>query len=166
VFQPAFTDFQFEALGAPRNRDIPANRDTRFYDLGLCGPMRKDYAGVAAYCGLFETPTLRNVATRKVFFHNGVFHSLDAVMHFYVERETDPAKWYPKLPNGALDRYDDLPPQYRGNIDIVDAPFDGKLGDPPALNDAEIADIVAFMGTLTDGYRSNQPSADATPAAH
>jgi cytochrome c peroxidase len=166
VFQPAFTDYQFEALGAPRNRDIPANRDPRFYDLGLCGPMRKDYAGVAAYCGLFETPTLRNVATRKVFFHNGVFHSLDAVMHFYVERETDPAKWYPKLPNGALDRYDDVPPQFRGNIDIVDAPFDSKLGDPPALNDAEIADIVAFMGTLTDGYRSNQPAVDATPAAH
>ena len=97
VFRPAFTDFQFEALGAPRNRDIPANRDPHFYDLGLCGPMRKDYASAAAYCGLFKTPTLRNTATRKVFFHNGVFHSLEEVMHFYVERETDPAKWYPKL---------------------------------------------------------------------
>jgi cytochrome c peroxidase len=164
VFRPAFTDFQFEALGAPRNRDIPANRDPGFYDLGLCGPMRTDYATAAAYCGLFKTPTLRNTATRKVFFHNGAFHSLEEVMHFYVERETDPAKWYPKRPNGEIDRYNDLPPEYRGNIDIVDAPFDGKQGDPPALNDAEIADVIAFLKTLTDGYRSDQPSASMTPA--
>ncbi len=165
VFQPAFTDYQFEALGAPRNRDIPANRDPRFYDLGLCGPLRTDYTTAAAYCGLFKTPTLRNAATRSVFFHNGVFHSLEEVMHFYVERETEPAKWYPKLPNGEVDRYNDLPPEYRRNIDIVDAPFDGKQGDPPALNDAEIADVIAFLKTLTDGYQPDQPSAGMTPAA-
>jgi cytochrome c peroxidase len=165
VFQPAFTDYQFEALGAPRNYDIPANRDPGFHDLGLCGPLRTDYAAATAYCGLFKTPTLRNTAIRKVFFHNGAFHSLEEVMHFYVERETDPARWYPKLPNGEIDRYTDLPPAYRGNIDIVDAPFDRKLGDPPALNDAEIADVIAFLKTLTDGYRSDGSSASATPAA-
>lgn len=164
VFQPAFTDFQFEALGAPRNHDIPANRDPGYYDLGLCGPLRKDYATTTAYCGLFKTPTLRNAATRKVFFHNGVFHSLEQVMHFYVERETDPAKWYPKRADGGIDRYDDLPPAYRGNVDIVDAPFDSKQGEPPALDDAEIADVIAFLKTLTDGYRHGQ-SASTTPAA-
>ena len=164
VFQPAFTDFQFEALGAPRNHDIPANRDPGYYDLGLCGPLRKDYATTTAYCGLFKTPTLRNAATRKVFFHNGVFHSLEQVMHFYVERETDPAKWYPKRADGGIDRYDDLPPAYRGNVDIVDAPFDSKQGEPPALDDAEIADVIAFLKTLTDGYRPGQ-SASTTPAA-
>jgi cytochrome c peroxidase len=153
LYQPAFTDYQFEALAVPRNRDLPVNNDPSFYDLGLCGPMRKDYANAAAYCGLFKTPTLRNVATRKVFFHNGVFHSLDQVMHFYVERETDPAKWYPKLPSGEIDRYDDLPQQYRGNVDLIDAPYDRKHGEAPALNDSEIADIIAFLGTLTDGYR-------------
>jgi cytochrome c peroxidase len=166
IFRPAFTDFQFESLGAPRNLDIPANRDPHFYDLGLCGPMRKDYASAAAYCGLFKTPTLRNTASRKVFFHNGVFHSLEEVMRFYVERETDPAKWYPKLADGTVDRYNDLPPEYRGNVDIVDAPFDSKLGSPPALNDTEIADIIAFLKTLTDGYRSEQNSASTAPAAH
>jgi cytochrome c peroxidase len=164
-FPPAFTDYQFEAFGAPRNRDIPANSDPHYYDLGLCGPLRKDYAGAAPYCGLFKTPTLRNVATRKVFFHNGVFHSLDDVMHFYVERETNAAKWYPKLPNGELDVYNDLPPQYRGNVDVADAPFDRKQGDQPALNDAEIADVIAFLGTLTDGYKPDQPQANTAPKA-
>jgi cytochrome c peroxidase len=163
LFRPAFTDYQFEALGAPRNRDLAANRDPDFHDLGLCGPMRKDYTNAATYCGLFKTPTLRNVSTRKVFFHNGVFRSLDQVLHFYVERETNPAKWYPKLPNGEVDRYDDLPAQYRGNVDVVDAPYDRKLGEAPALNDSEIADVIAFLATLTDGYRSGSPSTSATP---
>jgi cytochrome c peroxidase len=163
LFRPAFTDYQFEALAVPRNRDLPANRDPRFHDLGLCGPMRTDYANAAAYCGLFKTPTLRNVATRKVFFHNGVFRSLEQVLHFYVERETDPAKWYPKLPNGEVDRYDDLPVQYRGNVDVVDAPYDRKQGEAPALNDSEIADVIAFLKTLTDGYRPDGASTSATP---
>jgi cytochrome c peroxidase len=149
---PAFTDYEFEALGAPRNEDIPANQDSNHYDLGLCGPLRNDYANTGPYCGLFKTPSLRNVATRKVFFHNGVFHSLDEVMHFYVERETNPGKWYPKLENGEIDRYNDLPSQYKQNVDVVDAPFDRKEGDEPALNDAEIADVIAFLKTLTDGY--------------
>jgi cytochrome c peroxidase len=163
LFRPAFTDYQFEALGAPRNRDLAVNHDPDFHDLGLCGPMRTDYTGAKPYCGLFKTPTLRNVAIRKVFFHNGVFRSLDQVLHFYVERETNPAKWYPTLQNGEIDRYDDLPGQYRGNVDVVDAPYDRKQGETPALNDSEIADVIAFLGTLTDGYRSEQPSTGDTP---
>jgi cytochrome c peroxidase len=161
---PTFTDYQFEALGAPRNKDIPANSDPNFYDIGLCGPLRKDYADTAEYCGLFKTPSLRNVATRKVFFHNGVFHSLEEVVHFYVERETSPAKWYPRLANGEIDRYNDLPAQYKQNIDVVDAPFDRKEGNEPALNDAEIADVIAFLKTLTDGYQSEQPDDSTTRA--
>jgi cytochrome c peroxidase len=153
LYRPAFTDYQFEALAVPRNRDLPVNSDPNFNDLGLCGPMRTDYTDAAAYCGLFKTPTLRNVATRKVFFHNGVFRSLEQVLHFYVERESDPARWYPKLPSGEIDRYDDLPVQYRGNVDMVDAPYDRKPGETPALNESEITDIIAFLGTLNDGYR-------------
>jgi cytochrome c peroxidase len=162
---PAFTDYQFEALAAPRNKDIPANQDPDYYDLGLCGPYRKDFASAGPYCGLFKTPSLRNVATRKVFFHNGVFHSLEEVLHFYVERETNPGKWYPRLANGEIDRYNDLPPQYKKNADIADAPFDRKEGDTPALNDAEIADVIAFLNTLTDGYRPHHVRADDSAGA-
>jgi cytochrome c peroxidase len=161
---PTFTDYEFEALGAPRNRDIPANRDPEYYDLGLCGPLRTDHANAADYCGLFKTPSLRNVAMRKVFFHNGVFHSLEEVMHFYVERETNPAKWYPRLANGEVDRYNDLPARYKQNVDVVDAPFNRKEGDEPALNDTEIGDVIAFLKTLTDGYQSQQGD-DATTRA-
>jgi cytochrome c peroxidase len=164
VFPAAFTDFQFEALGVPRNRSLAQNRDPHFFDLGLCGPLRADYRSQKNYCGLFKTPTLRNVATRHAFFHNGVFHSLDDVLHWYVERDTEPRKWYPVDRHGNVLKYDDLPQQYHANIDVVDAPFDRKLGQPPALNAAEIADVIAFLNTLTDGYRPPKPP-DAVAAA-
>ncbi|AIY41762.1 Methylamine utilization protein mauG precursor [Collimonas arenae] len=157
MFPPAFTDYQFEALAGPRNKDLLANRDPKHYDLGLCGPMRSNYKKQASYCGLFKTPTLRNSATRGALFHNGVFKNLDDLLHFYVERETDPGKWYPKRKDGSIDKYDDLPPQYKKNVDVVDAPFDRKHGDAPALNADEIKDMVAFLKTLNDGY---QPGAE------
>jgi hypothetical protein len=63
-----------------------------------------------------------------------------------------------------VDRYNDLPARYKQNIDIVDGPFNRKEGDEPALNDVEIDDVIAFLKTLTDGYRSEQPD-DSTKRA-
>jgi cytochrome c peroxidase len=149
---PQFTDFGFAAIGAPRNAGLPANSDRRYYDLGLCGPLRSDLADRKEYCGLFRTPSLRNVATRGAFFHNGVLHRLEDVVRFYAERDTRPQKWYPLGPNGVL-KFDDLPIQYHGNLDTL-PPFDRHIGDPPALSEADIRDIVAFLNALTDGYRA------------
>ena len=133
---PQFTDFGYAAVGVPRNAAIPANRDARYYDLGLCGPLRSDLADQTQYCGMFKTPTLRNVALRAVFFHNGLVHRLDDAVRFYTTRATSHA---------------DLPRRYRDNLD-VQAPFDRRAGDPVALSDQDIADIVVFLHTLTDGH--------------
>lgn len=148
---PIFTDFQFEALGVPRNSDIPWNRDPHYYDMGLCGPFRKDQAGKdPANCGLFRTPSLRNVAIRRVFFHNGRFHSLRQALRFYVERDTNPEKWYPAGPAGKTEKFNDLPAQYRHNVDRVDAPLNRAPGDAPAWNEQQIDDVIAFLKTLSD----------------
>lgn len=147
----AFTDYAYAALGVPRNPAIRANRDPRYFDLGLCGPYRPDLRGQARYCGMFKTPTLRNAATRRVFFHNGYFRSLTDVVAFYVQRDTDPRRWYPVV-HGKAVVYDDLPPRDRGNVDHADAPMDRRPGHPPALDAQEIADVVAFLRTLDDGY--------------
>jgi cytochrome c1 len=37
-----------------------------------------------------------------------------------------------------------------GNIEVVKAPFNRPANAGPALTDAEIADIVAFLHTLSD----------------
>jgi len=153
---PLFTDFQYEALGVPRNAAVPANHDPEYYDLGICGPYRQDMHDQTQYCGMFLTPTLRNTATRKVFFHNGVFHSLDAVLDWYVNRDLEPERFYSKDTSGNVVKYDDLPAQYRQNIDTTDAPFDRHPGDRAALNKQEMRDIIAFLDTLNDGYSSSR----------
>ncbi|HZB90016.1 MAG TPA: cytochrome c peroxidase [Stellaceae bacterium] len=155
---PQFTDYGYVALGVPRNPDIPANSDPAWYDLGLCGPLRQDLAAHPDYCGLFIAPSLRNVATRHSFFHNGVFHRLADAVAFYATRDSDPGRWYPRGADGRVRKYDDLPAAYRDNVND-EPPFGLHPGDPPALTDAEIADIVAFLGTLTDGYRANDKRA-------
>ena len=151
---PLFTDFQYEALGAPRNPAISMNRDPRYYDLGLCGPYRADLSRQTQYCGMFLTPSLRNVATRHVFFHNGVFRSLQQVLDFYVNRDLHPERFYSRDAAGRAVPYDDLPRRYRGNVDKLDAPFNRRPGDQPALTRAQIRDVIAFLDTLTDGYRA------------
>jgi cytochrome c peroxidase len=148
---PQFTDFGYAAIGAPRNKEIPANSDPKYYDLGLCGPLRADLKDKKQYCGLFRAPTLRNVATRRAFFHNGVFHRLRDVIRFYAERDTQPQKWYPLEAGRAALKFDDLPVQYRGNVDMQ-PPFGGHPGEAPAFEDPDIEDIEAFLNTLTDGF--------------
>ncbi|HEY3637194.1 MAG TPA: hypothetical protein VGK90_03500, partial [Rhizomicrobium sp.] len=149
---PLFTDFQYEALGVPRNAAIPANHDPNYYDLGICGPYRTDMRDQTQYCGMFLTPTLRNTATRKGYFHNSAFHSLEDVLDWYVNRDLQPERFYPKDASGKVVKYDDIPAQYRHNVDDMDAPFNRHPGDQPALNKQEIQDMIAFLRTLNDGY--------------
>jgi cytochrome c peroxidase len=149
---PQFSDFGLIALGVPRNRALPVNKAPKFYDLGACGPERKDLKGEPEYCGIFRTPSLRNVATRKVFFHNGIYHSLDEAVRFYVQRDTNPEKFYPTV-HGKVQKFDDLPKRYWANVN-TEPPFDRKPGEKPALDEAEIKDVVAFLNTLTDGYQA------------
>lgn len=148
---PRFTDFEYTALGVPRNHAIEANRNPDFFDLGLCGPMRQDLRDKPEYCGKFRTPTLRNVALRKAYFHNGVFHSLKQVLDFYATRDTHPERWYGKDKQGRVMPFDDLPARYRVNVN-QDAPFKPMPNGQPRLNAQDIRDLEAFLHTLTDGY--------------
>jgi len=145
---PLFTDFGFAALGLPRNRAIPANNDPGYFDLGLCGPYRRDLPAVAKYCGLFKAPSLRNVALKHSFYHNGVVHTLRDAVAFYAERDTDPGKWYPAGADGTVRKFDDLPSAFANNVE-KGPPF----GEEKHLSGADVDDLVAFLATLSDGYR-------------
>ena len=149
---PLFTDFQYEALGAPRNAALADNKDSRYFDLGVCGPVRTDIPDQTQFCGMFATPTLRNTAMRRAFFHNGVFQTLQQVLDFYNFRDTDPEKIYPRAVDGTVQKFDDIPVQYRTNVDVSDPPFDRHLGETPAMTAQDEADIIAFLKTLNDGY--------------
>lgn len=130
---PLFTDYSFDNLGVPKNPDNPYytlpveyNPDgADAIDLGLGG-----YLGDPAEDGKFKVPTLRNVAKTAPYMHNGLFETLEETVRFYNTRDTDPA-W------GA--------PEVAENVNREEL---GDLG----LTDEEIAAIVAFMETLTDGW--------------
>jgi cytochrome c peroxidase len=148
---PLFTDFTYDNLGVPRNPAIPANADPSYHDLGLCGPQRPDLADRADLCGAFKVPSLRNVALTAPYFHNGRFQTLEEVVAFYVRRDTNPEQWYPTGATG-VEKFDDLPAELRRNVNTTEAPYNRPLGGSPALSPDEIADVVAFLGTLSDGY--------------
>jgi cytochrome c peroxidase len=149
---PLFTDFTYDNLGVPRNTDIPATADPAYIDMGLCGPDRTDLADRRDLCGAFKVPTLRNVATRKVFFHNGRFKTLRDALRFYVRRDTNPDEFYPLDADGVTQKFNDLPTDLAGNVNTEEVPYDRLPGEAPRLTDAELDDLEAFLGTLTDGY--------------
>ncbi len=144
-----FTDFTYKNTGVPRNKLLPRNADPAFFDLGLCGPERTPpilpaalAAGITIddFCGKFRVPSLRNVAERTSFMHNGVFTDLTEVVRFYSRRNV-----------GTVP--DDLPPQYQRNVERKIAPFNRNAHAGPAMTDAEIGEVVAFLRTLSDGYQ-------------
>jgi cytochrome c peroxidase len=143
-----FTDFSYDSLGVPRNTDISANANASFFDKGLCGPTRTDLSARTDLCGAFKVPSLRNVAKRQRFFHNGKFTSLTQVVNFYITRDTNPTAWYPADPSNVL-VYNDLPALERGNVNVTEGPYN-RVGLSPALNAQEITDLIAFLQTLSD----------------
>jgi len=147
---PLFTDFTYDNLGLPRNPEIAANADPAYFDLGLCA--RPDLAGRADLCGAFKVPSLRNVGLRQAYFHNGRFKTLKDAVTFYVQRDTNPEKWYPLDANGQPMKFNDLPPAYHRNVNTTEVPYNRRPGDAPALTDAEVDDVVAFLRTLSDGW--------------
>ena len=150
-----FTDFTYDALGAPRNAAIPANANPENYDLGLCrreglATMAPKGFDVETVCGAFKAPTLRNVALAAPYFHNGSVATLREAVAFYATRDVNPERWYPKGADGAPKKFDDLPEKYQRNANVVEVPYDRRLGEKPRLSEHEIDAITAFLQTLTD----------------
>ncbi len=141
-----FTDFTFDNLGTPKNPLNPFyETEPGFIDPGLGGFLENngnpDWAAMAAEnMGKHKVPTLRNVDKRpgknfpKAYMHNGVFKSLEEVVHFYNTRDVPEENW----PD----------PEVADNVNT------DELGDLGLTADEEKA-IVAFMKTLSDGYRLN-----------
>ncbi len=132
--EPLFTDFTYDNLGVPKNPENPVYAyDPSFVDLGL-GPIVMD----ANQNGKFKVPTLRNVDLRptkkfvKAYSHNGFFKSLEEIVHFYNTRDVPGAGW--------------PAPEVAANVNTAEL---GNLG----LNHGEELAIVAFLKTLSDGYK-------------
>lgn len=158
---PLFTDFRYDNIGVPKNPKNPFyDMDTVYLDDGSpINPLGKDFIdyGLGAFLrsrpewahlaaendGKFRTPTVRNVDLRpgkgfpKAYMHNGVFKSLEEVVHFYNTRDVPGMGW--------------APPEVPVNVNRE--LFEGEpLGDFKLDAEAEAA-IVAFLKTLSDGFK-------------
>ncbi len=157
---PLFTDFTFENIGVPRNPENPFyDMDEVFLDDGSpINPLGEDFVdfGLGDFLrsrpewasmafdndGKFKVPTVRNVDRRfgngfpKAYMHNGVFKSLEEVVHFYNTRDVPEEMWPPP----EVDR--------NVNRDILEGV---PLGNLELDAEAEAA-TVAFLKTLSDGY--------------
>jgi cytochrome c peroxidase len=154
---PLFTNFKYGDPGTPRNPQNPFYNETEFnpagaayIDPGLAGHIenvpkfliyqRENY-------GKQKIPTLRNVDKRpnstfmKRYMHNGFFGSLKDVVHFYNTRDVLPVCGFKGSDVGK--NCWPLP-----EVALNANPKVGHLG----LTNQEETDIVAFLGTLSDGF--------------
>jgi cytochrome c peroxidase len=137
-----FTDFSYDNIGLPQNTEFlntsrrnPAASLDSGLGQRLAASSNPAWRALAPdFVGAFKTPTLRNVArgeSNKRFMHNGVLKSLKEVVHFYNTRDTDPTWAAPEFPATMNTR---------------------RVGDL-RLTSAQEDAIVAFMRTLTDGWK-------------
>jgi len=120
-----FTDFTYDNLGLPQNSCILDLCKDYKTDMGL-GAIVND----SLHNGKFKVPTLRNVAATPPYFHNGIYKTLKETVEFYNER--DSGKFGKAEVNSTVNK-DEL-----GNL---------------KLTGQEVNDLIAFMQTLTDGYK-------------
>lgn len=116
--------------------------------MGLCGPKRTDLSARTDLCGQFKVPTLRNIELTAPYFHNASVATLADAVAFYATRDLQPERWYPTV-NGVVQRFNDLPVPLRTNV-LMTKPFGQRPGGTPLLSATDVADLVAFLRTLTD----------------
>jgi cytochrome c peroxidase len=154
-----FTDFSFHNIGVPQTGEyVPATDDGRFDGIGVvmssqftrasefsddsgdAGHLNLNGPAPASAKGQFKTPTLRNVAVRPPYMHQGQFATLRDVLRFYSTRE------------GAT----------------APGPSQERLLVPLHLTEGETSDLIAFLEALTDEpiddallFRPGDPQAPA-----
>jgi cytochrome c peroxidase len=131
---PLFTDFGYDNIGIPKNLANPFYAlpppfnpaGTDYLDNGLGGSIRNPLQ-----FGRFKAPTLRNIALTAPYGHNGYFADLRSIIAFYSTRDVPDAGWDA--------------PEVTANLN------DTNLGDL-GFSDQDIADLTAYLNTLTDGW--------------
>lgn len=152
---PVLTDFTYDNLGVPRNRDNPwytdiANGQGRDWtDRGLAVTLQADpvYAPAASGVeGAVKVPTLRNLWTGqpRAYMHNGWFKTLEGVLRFYNTRDV-----WPRCTDAWLSEAEALAARCWPAPEIEATMNRDELGNLK-LTEAEEAQIVAFLKTLTD----------------
>jgi cytochrome c peroxidase len=134
-----FSDFREHVVGVPQVAPAVAN-------VAFDGPGGNEDFGLEQATGdpadryAFRTAPLRNVALQPAFMHNGAFVRLEDAIRHHLNPAASARAWTPAA----------LAPDLRGPpgpVEPVLARLDPLLRPPRPLTDAEVADLVAFVGT-------------------
>jgi cytochrome c peroxidase len=161
--KPLFTDFTYDNLGVPRNPKNPFYFEPKWnpdgldwVDTGLGGFLQSGGYNSDVYdleWGKQKVPTLRNVDKRpgpgfvKAYGHNGYFKSLKGIVNFYNTRDVKPP-----CPDPFTTEKDAMAQGCWPAPEVPDNVNSDELGNL-GLTEVEEDAIVAFMGTLSDGFR-------------
>jgi cytochrome c peroxidase len=135
-----FSNFEFHNIGVPANPAFAGSGRPITADRGLAENPMVDPADRDAVAGQFKVPSLRNVAVTGPYMHNGVFKDLRTVILFY-DKYNNPA------PRRQVNPETGQPwaaPEVPVNLSLK------ELETGPALDDARVDALVAFLRTLTD----------------
>jgi len=134
---------QFANVGAPQLG--PGSGPELPLDLGrgAVGP----FVGQPFYRFSFRAPPLRNVELTAPYFHAGAYPTLEAVVRHYNDapaamRNFDVTQLHPSVRG-----------MFHGGLAVIadmSQNLDHRIAQPLNLTDAEMADIVAFLKSLTD----------------
>ncbi len=142
------TDQKFHALALP---PIGPGR-TRAFDAMVRDRGRLNETNRIEDAYRFRTPMLRNVALTAPYGHNGAYRTLEGIIRHHLDPAEALANWTPER---AL--LPDIP--WLASVDFIgqkDAREMARLAkaidiESKNLTDSEIADLVAFLQTLTGG---------------
>ena len=118
-----FTDYSYDNIGLPKN---PLQKNLPI-DSGVAKFERNNPSEV----GRFKTPSLRNIEKTAPYMHSGIFNTLEEVLEFYNERDINPKFAHPEVAS-TINKTD------LGNLKLAKQ---------------DISDIIAFLKTLTDGFK-------------
>jgi cytochrome c peroxidase len=164
------TDWEFDNIGTPEN---PINVHQVGPDLGLggvVGDLATEFGfsinSAEDYNGMFRVPPLRNIALQpvddgpKVYMHNGVFTTLEEIVHFYNTALLPAGD--PNLNCDLVTYRDDVGPYMAADPGLncwPNAAPENEPGRVPpflvgnlGLTAEEEDAIVAFLKTLSDGW--------------
>ncbi len=158
----------FGRAGCDRCHGGPLLSDDGFHNIGVppLGPGfegavdegRLRVSGDPADRFAFKTPPLRNVRLTPPYMHNGAYATLEGAVRHHLD------------PSAAFAAYDasQLPPTLAATVrfdlrEAVLGALDPALTSPVSLTDADIADLLAFLGRLDTLLELEKPPNVDTP---
>lgn len=139
------TDHDFHAIAMPQFGPGKGERfETHLHDKG-----RMRVTGAPADAYRFRTPSLRNVTQTAPYGHSGAYRTLESVVRHHLD------------PVNSLLNYDTLQAvlpvvelthdfQLMSDLAEISAIAEANELDPISLSDSEIAELLAFLESLTD----------------